>query len=119
MIGAAVTVCRSWLSLVLVLLVTSLAFAQDAPRVQQGTWTATAGSARVLRGTWSAEIPSVTSDLARGSWTLLGGRDQIVLEGTWSMTRSGRGWQGAWSARVLPREPSGGRANPGRVFSGT
>lgn len=97
-----------------VVLVASLALAQNRPTVLQGSWTASAGP-RVLSGTFSADIGSATPDSVRGSWTLLEADNRIVLEGTWSMTRSGRGWQGSWSARVLTRE----RATPGRVFSGS
>lgn len=103
--------------LVPVLLLASLAIAEAAASIQ-GTFTATGGSGRVFRGTWSADIASA-SDTVRGSWALLDTAGHVLLEGTWSMTRSGRGWQGAWSARVLTREPSSGRWRPGRQYSGT
>jgi len=100
-------------------LLTFVAPAQGAPRVQHGTWTATDGPTRVFRGTWSAEILSATTDTIRGSWTLLDAGNHIVLQGTWSMTRSGGAWQGTWSARVLTGDPSSGRSVSGRLFSGT
>jgi hypothetical protein len=71
-----------------------------APAPLAGTWTATAAGGRVLRGTWSAEVAAATPDVALGAWTLVDDRGTTILGGTWSARRAGKGWRGAWSARV-------------------
>jgi hypothetical protein len=94
-------------------LLTWCAFAQ-APPVLHGTWTATAGPTQVYRGSWSAQPLPDNPNAVRGSWTLVNGVNQVVLEGTWSAEKSVGGWQGTWSARILTRPSS-----PGRLVSGT
>jgi len=74
--------------------------AQQSSAVLQGTWTATAGPTQVFRGAWSAEILPGSPNSARGSWTLWNDRNEIVLEGTWSARKTGRDWQGSWTARA-------------------
>ena len=88
------------------------------PAVQlQGSWTASSGSARAFRGTWNAEVRRETPDTARGSWTVLDAGNRIVLQGTWSARKDGRGWQGSWSAVVVSR--AAGRSASGPPISGT
>jgi hypothetical protein len=94
-------------SLGAVLLVCSWAWAQQAAHEFRGTWTATAGTV-VLRGTWTAESAPRKPNAAHGTWTLLGETDEVALEGTWSAEKTGRGWEGSWTARV----------RHGRTYSG-
>jgi hypothetical protein len=89
------------------------AFAQ-VPPVLHGTWTATAGPTQVYRGSWSAQPLPDKPNTVRGSWTLVNGANQVVVEGSWSAEKSVGGWQGTWSARILTRPSS-----PGRLVSGT
>ncbi len=88
-------------SLATALLVCSCALAQQAPSELRGTWTATVGASQTFRGTWTAQASPRSPNLAQGSWTLLSGTDEVVLEGKWSARKTGRGWQGTWTARVL------------------
>jgi len=74
--------------------------AQQSSTVLQGTWTARAGPTQVFRGAWSAEILPGSPNTARGSWTLWNDRNEMVLEGTWSASKTGRDWQGSWTARA-------------------
>ena len=99
---------RNW-CLIVALLLSSSALAQQAPTVFRGSWTATAGPSQVLRGTWAGQASAQNRNSAQGSWTLLGEAGQIVLEGTWSAQKTSHGWQGSWTARV----------QRGRSFSGT
>ena len=99
---------KSWCLAVAVLL-SSGTLAQEAATVLRGSWTATAGPSQVLRGTWAGQVLAQNRDAAEGSWTLLDAGGQIVLQGTWSAQKTGHGWQGSWTARVLR----------GRSFSGT
>jgi hypothetical protein len=62
-----------------------------------------------LRGQWSAQPHPEIPNAAHGSWTVLSGANQIVLQGTWSADKIAGGWRGAWSART----------SANRVFSGT
>jgi hypothetical protein len=100
---------KSW-SLVLALFVGSHALAQQASLVLSGTWTATAGPTQVFRGTWSGQTSPNNRNAAVGSWTLLNEvGDEILMQGTWSAQKTGQGWRGTWTARVLN----------GQSFSGT
>jgi hypothetical protein len=98
---------------IIVVLLASCAVAQERPNPDvgalRGNWIATAGPTRFFRGFWSGEILPGTHNAAKGSWTLLGDRGQILLEGTWSAKKSDGAWQGTWSARVTR----------GRSFSGS
>jgi hypothetical protein len=95
--------------LALGLLLTVGVFAQDPSQVVRGTWVASAESGLTLRGQWSAQPHPEIPNAAYGSWTILSGATQIVLQGTWSADKSAEGWRGAWSART----------SANRVFSGT
>lgn len=78
--------------------------AQDHPKAEnqtlRGTWIATAGPNRFLRGFWSGEALPNTHDAARGTWTLLSDRGQVLLSGTWSARKSAHEWSGTWNAHV-------------------
>jgi hypothetical protein len=86
--------------LTVTLLLASCAVAQQAPRTLRGNWSATAGPNQVLRGRWLARVLPDTPNTARGSWTLLNKRNQVVLQGTWAARKSARGWYGTWAARI-------------------
>lgn len=96
------------LSLIGLVKVTALG-AQESPAVYQGTWTASVGSGQFLRGAWAGQVSSRNPNTASGSWTLLNDAGEVVLQGTWSAQKNGRGWAGTWAARI---------AN-GRSFTGT
>jgi hypothetical protein len=81
---------------------------EPAPKpVLSGGWVAK-GGARVLLGGWSAQVTAETPDAAVGSWTMTDDKGNVLMQGTWSANK-GKGWSGAWSARL---------AN-GEVVSGT
>jgi hypothetical protein len=86
--------------LLIVLLFTQYALAQEAGRVLYGSWTATAGPSQILRGTWSAETSRRNPNEAQGSWTLVDDSGEVVLQGTWSARKTASGWQGTWRART-------------------
>lgn len=91
-----------------ILLLTSCASAQEAPRpALGGYWSATTGRKASFRGRWWARAES--PDAASGNWTLLDDANRIRLEGTWSARKSPRGWQGTWTAH----------ADAGSALSGT
>jgi hypothetical protein len=89
---------KGW-SLILGLILSSCALAQDASPVLRGSWTATADPNQIFRGAWSGQASSQNPNAARGSWTLLNEAGDILLEGTWSALKTGEGWQGTWTAR--------------------
>src|ERR1700740_3219833 len=83
--------------------------AQQVSPVLLGSWTATAGPNQIFRGTWSAQVSLHSPNRAIGSWTLLNEAGDVLLEGTWSAQKTGKSWQGTWTAR----------AHKGGSFSGT
>lgn len=85
------------------------ALSQESSPVFRGNWTATAGPTQIFRGTWSAQTSPHRPNAAQGSWTVLNEASEIVLQGTWSASKSREGWQGTWTAKT----PNG------RPFSGT
>jgi hypothetical protein len=89
---------KCW-SLILGLILSFCALAQEASPVLTGSWTATVSPAQVFRGTWSAQSSSPNPNAARGSWTLLSDAGDILLAGTWSVRKTGQGWEGTWTAR--------------------
>jgi hypothetical protein len=90
------------LTLALALLAGSSALGENASSVFNGSWTATAGSAEVFRGAWTTQILPGRPNAAQGSWTLLSGGGDVLLQGTWSARKTGQGWKGTWVARTLP-----------------
>lgn len=68
--------------------------------VLEGSWMAGIDSGQTFRGAWSGQTSPQNPNTARGSWTLFGDENSIVLEGTWSARKTGQGWQGAWTART-------------------
>lgn len=88
------------------------AMAQDQPKPQiepfRGTWMATVGPNRFLRGFWSGELAPDNHDAARGTWTLLGDRGQVLLTGDWSARKSAQEWSGTWNAHVSHGKPVSG-----------
>ena len=96
-------------SLIFGLILGFCALAQQVSPVLLGSWTATAGPGQIFRGTWSAQVSLHNSNRAIGSWTLVNEAGDVVLEGTWSAQKTGKGWQGTWTAR----------ATKGQSFSGT
>jgi len=83
--------------------------AQQVSPVLLGSWTATASPNQIFHGTWSAQFSLHNPNRAIGSWTLLNEAGDVVLEGTWSAQKTGKGWQGTWTARTTK----------GGSFSGT
>jgi hypothetical protein len=96
-------------SLVFGLILNSCALAQQASPVLLGSWTATAGPNQIFRGTWSAQASLHNSNRAIGSWTLVNEAGDVLLEGTWSAQKTGKSWQGTWTARPMK----------GQLLSGT
>jgi hypothetical protein len=86
--------------LVLILSWRVTAAVADPAGILRGTWTASAGGQQAFGGGWSAEISTETPDIAIGSWTLVGERGQVLLQGTWSTRKLARRWQGTWAART-------------------
>ena len=68
--------------LLIVLLFTQCALAQEPGSVLYGSWTATAGPSQIFRGTWSAETSRRIPNEAQGSWTLVDDSGEVVLQGT-------------------------------------
>jgi hypothetical protein len=102
-------------SVILALILSSCALAQDTSPILAGSWTATAGPNEIFRGTWSGQSSSQDPNAARESWTLLNEAGDILLHGTWSAPRTGRGWQGTWTVR-----PANGQSISGtRTADGT
>jgi len=95
-------------SLVFALIVGICALAQQVSPVLLGSWTATAGPNQIFRGTWSAQVSLHSPNRAIGSWTLLNEAGDVLLEGTWSAQKTGKGWQGTWTARVTKGESFSG-----------
>ena len=106
-------------NLAVIVLLASGALAEQPAPVLSGTWTATGSPKRVLRGTWSAQILPAAPNTARGSWTLVRDANKIVLEGTWSASKSPRAWQGTWSAQIATGRSRSGQATFGQPLSGT
>jgi hypothetical protein len=88
-------------SLIFGFILCSCALAQEASPVLLGSWTATAGPNQIFRGTWSAQASLHNSNRAIGSWTLLNEAGDVLLEGTWSAQKTGKSWQGTWTARPM------------------
>src|SRR5260370_19896878 len=86
--------------LLIILLFSQCALAQETGSVLYGTWTATAGPSQIFRGTWSAETSRRNPNEAQGSWTLVNDSGEVVLQGTWSARKTGSRWQGTWRART-------------------
>jgi hypothetical protein len=97
--------------------------AQEQSPVLQGTWTGTSGAKKIYRGAWSATVVEGKPNAAHGSWVLVNDANKIVMQGTWAAEKSARGWQGTWSALVVPDRPPAkapaGKAPAGKVYSGT
>ena len=74
--------------------------AQGPAATLSGSWTASAGAGPILRGGWSAEVSPDSRDRGQGSWTLVSDTGEILMQGTWSARKSGRDWQGTWTARI-------------------
>lgn len=95
------------------LFVAGCAQAEGPPNVEtnalRGTWIATAGPNQYLRGFWTGEILPETHDAARGTWTLLSDRGQVLFTGDWTARKSAHEWSGTWTAHVTR----------GRSFSGS
>jgi len=96
-------------SLIFGLILCSCALAQQVSPVLLGSWTATAGPGQIFRGTWSAQVSLHNPNRAIGSWTILNDAGDVLLEGTWSAQRTGKSWQGTWTARPMK----------GQLLSGT
>ena len=96
-------------SFVFGLLVGLCALGQQVSPVLLGSWTATAGPNQIFRGTWSAQVSLHNPNRAIGSWTLLNEAGDVLLEGTWSAQKTGKSWQGTWTARPMK----------GQLLSGT
>jgi len=96
-------------SLIFGLILGFCTLAQQVSPVLLGSWTATAGPNQIFRGTWSAQASLHNSTRAIGSWTLVNEAGGVILEGAWSAQKTGKGWQGTWTAR----------ATKGQAFSGT
>ena len=88
-------------SFVFGLLVGFCAHAQQVSPVLLGSWMATAGSNQIFRGTWSAQTSLHNANRALGSWTLLNEAGDVLVEGTWSAQKTGKSWQGTWTARPM------------------
>ena len=95
-------------SLIFGLILCSCTLAQEAPSVLLGSWTATAGPNQIFRGTWSAQASLHNSNRAIGSWTLVNESGEVILEGTWSAQKTGKSWQGTWTARAAKGQSFGG-----------
>jgi hypothetical protein len=91
------------------LILCSCTLAQEASPVLLGSWTATASPNQIFRGTWSAQVSLHSPNRAIGSWTLLNEAGEVILEGTWSAQKTGKSWQGTWTARPMK----------GQLLSGT
>ena len=91
-------------TLIFGLILCSCTFAQEASPVLLGSWTATAGANQIFRGTWSVQASLHNSNRAIGSWTILNGAGDVLLEGTWSAQKTGKGWQGTWTARPMKEQ---------------
>ena len=96
-------------SLIFGLILCSCTLAQQVSSVLLGSWTATAGPNQIFHGTWSAQVSLHNPNRVIGSWTLLNEAGDVLLEGTWSAQKTGKGWQGTWTARTTK----------GGSFSGT
>jgi hypothetical protein len=81
-------------------LLATRARAADAPATFEGTWSATNAAKAVFRGFWTAEVAAATPDVALGTWSMVDGRGNKVMGGTWSARHTPHGWRGAWSARI-------------------
>ena len=85
------------------------ALGQQASPVLLGSWTATASPNQIFRGTWSAQVSLHNPNRAIASWTLVNEAGDVLLEGTRSAQKTGKGWHGAWTARPMK----------GQLLSGT
>ena len=64
----------------------------------QGTWSATSPRG-VLAGTWTAEDHQASG--VTGAWTLQDASGKILLQGSWSASKSAQSWNGAWRSTVV------------------
>jgi hypothetical protein len=89
---------KAW-SLIVGLILSFCALAQETSPILGGSWTATAGPNQIFRGTWSAQSSLHNPNAAIGSWTVLNDAGEVLLQGTWSAKKTGQHWQGTWTAR--------------------
>jgi hypothetical protein len=108
-VGTAKAETKIASTLALIVMLVSGAVGQQAAPALRGSWTASAGPARVFHGRWTGQVSQQGENAARGSWILLADSGQILLEGTWSSQKNSTGWHGTWIARTVQ----------GRSFSGT
>jgi hypothetical protein len=72
--------------------------------VQLSTWSARTSTGRAFAGTWIGD--DLSTGAASGTWTLQDGAGKTVMSGTWSASKSPKGWNGTW--RALLAGQSGG-----------
>lgn len=70
--------------------------------VQPSIWSAKTTAGRTFAGTWTGDADPSTGN-ASGSWELHDGSGKTVLSGSWSATKSRKGWNGTWHAIVADR----------------
>lgn len=63
----------------------------------QGTWSATSPRGN-LAGTWTADDHQAAG--VTGTWTLQDPSGKILLQGSWSASKSAQSWNGAWRSAV-------------------
>jgi hypothetical protein len=90
------------------LLTATVAGAAGPRPVVQAIWVAQGGTT-MFRGNVSAQALPTSGNELVGSWTLADKDWAIVMQGTWSGKKSGRGWAGTWRAKV----------QAGGIFDGT
>ncbi len=83
------------------LLTATMAGAAGPRPVVQAIWVAQGGTA-MFHGNVSAQALATSGNALVGSWTLADENWAIVMQGTWSGKKSGRGWAGTWQAKVAP-----------------
>jgi hypothetical protein len=95
----------------ILVLLGSCTLAQEPLPVLGGSWTASLASGQIFRGAWSSQTSRQNLNEARESWTLLNEAGEIVLEGTWSVQKTGPGWQGTWTSQARKGAPVSGTWN--------
>jgi hypothetical protein len=68
----------------------------------RGTWSASAGGGQNLAGGWTAEAHQASGGVT-GTWTLFEAAGKTVMAGSWSASKSPKGWSGAWHATAPGR----------------
>jgi hypothetical protein len=70
--------------------------------VQPSIWSAKTTAGRTFAGSWTGDADPSTGN-GSGTWELHDGAGKTVMNGSWSATKSPKGWNGTWRAIAADR----------------